>query len=195
MTAPERRASILAAATEAFAARGYQRTKVAEIARQVGVSEPVVFQNFGTKAALFGEVLQHAATTVGDQLRRTAEDGRPVPDVLAHWLAPAHFDRLHARGALGALFADAVAHGAEGPTGDATHRALHTVAAAFADVLRRGQEAGSIRADLEPEAGAWWFISQLHAHGFRSATMPGREALEPSLQRLTLDALRPPPVS
>jgi AcrR family transcriptional regulator len=35
----------------------HERTKTAEIAARVGVREPVIFQNFGTKAELFAAVL------------------------------------------------------------------------------------------------------------------------------------------
>ena len=52
MTAEQRRTSILDAATEVFAAAGYRAGKVSDVAARVGVTEPVIFQNFGSKAAL-----------------------------------------------------------------------------------------------------------------------------------------------
>jgi len=51
MSAEDRRESILAAATEVFVEVGHLRGKASAVARRVGVSEPVVFQNFGTKSA------------------------------------------------------------------------------------------------------------------------------------------------
>ena len=56
LPAAERRETILRAATEVFAQAGYRAGKVSDVAARVGVSEPVIFQNFGSKAALFAAV-------------------------------------------------------------------------------------------------------------------------------------------
>jgi len=53
MTADERRDAIVAAATEEFATGGLVGASVDAIARRVGVSQPYVFQLFGTKKDLF----------------------------------------------------------------------------------------------------------------------------------------------
>ena len=53
MTADERRDAIVAAATEEFATGGLVGASVDAIARRVGVSQPYVFQLFGTKRDLF----------------------------------------------------------------------------------------------------------------------------------------------
>lgn len=53
MTADERRDAIVAAATEEFATGGLVGASVDAIARRVGVSQPYVFQLFGTKKELF----------------------------------------------------------------------------------------------------------------------------------------------
>jgi AcrR family transcriptional regulator len=53
MTADERRDAIVAAATEEFARGGLVGASVDAIARRVGVSQPYVFQLFGTKKDLF----------------------------------------------------------------------------------------------------------------------------------------------
>ena len=53
MTADERRDAIIAAATEEFATGGMVGASVDAIARRVGVSQPYVFQLFGTKKELF----------------------------------------------------------------------------------------------------------------------------------------------
>src|SRR5487761_1059701 len=56
LTAGQRRETILEAATEVFAASGYRAGKVSDVAARIGVTEPVIFQNFGSKAALFAAV-------------------------------------------------------------------------------------------------------------------------------------------
>jgi AcrR family transcriptional regulator len=53
MSADERREAIIAAATEEFATGGLVGASTEAIARRVGVSQPYVFQLFGTKKELF----------------------------------------------------------------------------------------------------------------------------------------------
>ena len=53
LTAAERRDAIVAAATEEFATGGLVGASTEAIARRVGVSQPYVFQLFGTKKDLF----------------------------------------------------------------------------------------------------------------------------------------------
>lgn len=58
MSADERRAAIISAATEEFATGGLVGASTEAIARRVGVSQPYVFQLFGTKKHLFLEVVR-----------------------------------------------------------------------------------------------------------------------------------------
>jgi AcrR family transcriptional regulator len=59
-TADERRDAIVVAALREFAAGGYVGTSTESIARAVGVSQPYLFQLFGTKRELFLAVVRHA---------------------------------------------------------------------------------------------------------------------------------------
>ncbi len=52
---------ILHEATALFRVRGYQRTRLQEVAEAVGVSEPAVYRYFRSKDALFDAVLRRAA--------------------------------------------------------------------------------------------------------------------------------------
>jgi AcrR family transcriptional regulator len=58
-TADERRDAIVVAALHAFADGGYAGTSTETIARAVGVSQPYLFQLFGTKRQLFLAVVRH----------------------------------------------------------------------------------------------------------------------------------------
>jgi AcrR family transcriptional regulator len=65
LTADERRDEIVAAASIEFAATGYAGTSTDAIARRAGVSQPYLFQLFGTKRDLF-------LATLHDCFERTA---------------------------------------------------------------------------------------------------------------------------
>ena len=58
-TADERRDAIVVAALHEFAKGGYTGTSTESIARAVGVSQPYLFQLFGTKRELFLAVVRH----------------------------------------------------------------------------------------------------------------------------------------
>ncbi|MDI9900016.1 helix-turn-helix domain-containing protein [Rhodococcus sp. IEGM 1409] len=70
MSAPERRALVLAAATRAFAKGGYSGTSTDAVAKEAGVSQPYVVRMFGTKADLFHAVFTRAL----DEIVRTFND-------------------------------------------------------------------------------------------------------------------------
>jgi AcrR family transcriptional regulator len=53
LTAEERRTDVIAAASKEFAVRGYAGTSTQAIAERAGVSQPYLFQLFGTKKDLF----------------------------------------------------------------------------------------------------------------------------------------------
>jgi AcrR family transcriptional regulator len=194
MSADERRASILAAATEVFAEYGYQRGKVSEVAARVGVTEPVVFQNFKSKAALFATVVEQAAERMCAQLAGAAASGVSVSVLLAGLTSPAHLDQLHARGSLGVLFADSVAATAEPAVAEAGRVAVRRIAQALADLLRQGQAAGELRVSVDADAAAWLLISLISARPLRLAALPSdaRERLERELAAMATGLLTPP---
>jgi AcrR family transcriptional regulator len=86
----------LKAAAEVFTATGYRAGKVSDVAARVGVSEPVVFQNFGSKAALFAAVLDRAAADIHADLPALIEQYGSAAAVLAHALSSPHLRRMHA---------------------------------------------------------------------------------------------------
>lgn len=193
LSAEERRASILVAAMDVFAEHGYQRGKVSEIAARVGVTEPVVFQNFGSKAALFAAVVDAASARICTELSDQVTAGTPVASLLADVISPAHLDRLHARGSLGVLFADSVAPAAEPAVAEAGRSAVRRIADAVADMLRHGQAAGDIAPEVDPAAAAWLLVSLVSARPLRLAAMGGddRERLEDTVAAMAISLLAP----
>jgi AcrR family transcriptional regulator len=205
LPAAERRETILRAAAEVFAEAGYRAAKVADVAERVGVTEPVVFQNFGSKAALFAAVVERAAADVRASLDELAAGFGSASGLLVHVLTgPAHAQPGHAMpgpsaghvkagqvdGAYGVLFGDAAALTAEPALSGPAREAARTVAAHLADLIRRAQGEGGVRPDTDPEAAAWLLLSVLSARRLRAAAMPA--GLEPAVTALTLQAIAPP---
>ncbi len=57
----QRKAQILAVATDIFVEKGYHATRTKEIAKACGVSEPVLYKHFKSKEELFLEVISSIA--------------------------------------------------------------------------------------------------------------------------------------
>lgn len=186
MSAPERRESILAAATEVFAEVGYLRGKTSVVARRVGVSEPVVFQNFGTKAALFAAVVDRAADQVCLVLDHMAASTVPVDGVLRAILDPDHLNHVHSAGTVGAIFSDAATVTGEPEIEAAARDSTRRFARSLTAVLERGRADGDLRPDLDPEAAAWWLLSLVASQRFRRATAPAPDVIEGRLAESTL---------
>jgi len=74
---PNRRELILAAATELFAARGYEYAGMSEIAEQVAVQPSALYRHFAGKEQLLAEILsQGAASKIGALRPELREPGR-----------------------------------------------------------------------------------------------------------------------
>jgi AcrR family transcriptional regulator len=192
LNAASRRESILDAAVPLFASTGYEQTRMADVAARVGVTEPVIFQNFGTKAELFAAALERVSKDAASYLSDMAEQGANVHDWLGHLLAAKHLDLLHTAPMFGVLLADAHRLHSEASIGGALHRCVTRLAEVFAGILRRGQIEGSIRDDTSPATLAWLVVSLIQARQFRQThTAEPSPALESDLLKSILDVLRP----
>jgi AcrR family transcriptional regulator len=81
VTSAETRARLLRAAADVFAARGYEGTRVADIAAAAGVSNSALYAHFGSKAELLVAALRaHGGRVLADLL--AADPERPVADLL-----------------------------------------------------------------------------------------------------------------
>jgi AcrR family transcriptional regulator len=210
LPAAERRETILRAASEVFAEAGYRAGKVSDIAARVGVTEPVIFQNFGSKAALYAAVLDRAAAGARTSLDDLAARGGSASELLTHVLTGAghagtghvgtghvgtghvgtgHVGTGHAGAAYGVLFADAIALTAEPELTEAAREAFGAIAAHLADLIRHVQAENGTAGGADPEAAAWLLLSVLAARPLRAAAMPA--GLEAAVTALALRTLTP----
>jgi AcrR family transcriptional regulator len=180
LPAAERRETILRAASAVFAESGYRAAKVSEVAARVGVTEPVIFQNFGSKAALFAAVIERAAAEVRtalDALPATGDPmtGDPATGLLAHVLAggahgpaahhqsPGHQPPGHQSSDQQPLDHGLVDHGPldHGPGADTGPAGLPNAGAAYAVLF---SDATELAADPEAAGPARDALRALAAH-------------------------------
>lgn len=74
LTAEERREEVIAAASVEFAQSGYAGTPTEAIARRAGVSQPYLFQLFGTKRELFIAALKDCFARTARTFEAAARD-------------------------------------------------------------------------------------------------------------------------
>ena len=83
--AAQRRRLLVDAADHVFAEHGYQATGVEAIARRAGVTAPVLYDHFRSKADLYVELVEHHYASLREIWFRHATSGDPI----ATWLGPA----------------------------------------------------------------------------------------------------------
>ena len=189
--AAARRETIVTAAIPAFAASSFDRTRMSDIAARVGVTEPVVFQNFGSKSGLFVTVLERMSDEVVQHLAVLGERSPDVAELLSMLLSHEHQDRMHGPGAFGTVFAEA-ATSSDPSIRKAGRRAHAKTLQALVELLRRGQHEGSIRDDVEATTLGWLLLSQIQARQFRRAHSETSTTMERAVLDALLAAIRPP---
>jgi AcrR family transcriptional regulator len=148
VAATQTRERLLQAAAEVFAERGYDGTRVADIATAAGVSNGALYAHFASKAELLAAALRtHGRRLLTEML--AADPDRPVTDVLLH----IGQGLLEPRDATGFLIIEALV-AARRDAGVATpiRDYIGERAAWLAGLIELAQQAGELDPALEPKA-------------------------------------------
>jgi len=143
------RSRLLEIAIRRFAAEGYRRTSVSDVAREAGLTPAAVYAYFAGKEALFkaavdadaGALIDEAGPTVGTAHAR-AQFASRVAELLARV-----DDHPLARRVLAGQEPEVVGRLLDLPS-------LQVLTATFAEQLAAGQETGDVRRDIDPAAVA-----------------------------------------
>src|SRR3954452_5327481 len=151
LTSGERRQGVLDAASRVFFASSYRGATTAEIAREAGISEPILYRHFGSKRDLYIACLDEAWRS----LREFAD--KMVAEDPGHCLGRIADGYMKKRDGLRLvdLWIQALNEVSDPAIAKAVRRQIREVHDYFADVIRRGQEAGVIHAGRDAEAEAW----------------------------------------
>jgi AcrR family transcriptional regulator len=157
---PERRAAVVQTACRVFAKSSYHGSTTAQIARETGVTEPVLYRHFASKRELYLACLDSVWQEVR-VLWETAVEREPDP---ANWIkaiGKAYLEaRASARIVLVDLWIQALTVAADDPEiRRALRRQVCEVHEFVASLIRRAQDEGGILPDRDPDAEAWIFIS------------------------------------
>src|SRR5205823_4282207 len=143
----ERRRSVLDAARHLFVTQGYAGTTIEAIAETAGIGKGTIYLHFATKDELLIQLIPEASDAGLHELTKIADAGGPATEQLAASLrvCAASYRDNHDLITMNLPALRTVLAGQLGnePPGTAVSRQL-------AVMVRRGQQEGSLRHDLDP---------------------------------------------
>lgn len=158
LPAAERRQAIVDAALRVFIGGSYSGATTAEIAREAGISEPILYRHFGSKRELYFACLEQAWSSLRAALDAKLTEFGDRDAVAAIGQGSRE---LHASGGIKpvTLWIQALNEaGEDAEIQEFLRTQLREVHDFIADAVRRAQAAGGVPQDRDPDAEAWVFV-------------------------------------
>jgi AcrR family transcriptional regulator len=130
---------VVEAAEEIFAARGFAKASMAEIAEKAGVTKPVLYDHFGSKDGLVAEVIRRAGAELRGALEAAVGEASSPEEALKRGLRT-YFDFIDKHATSWTVL---LTEGAGSPTGTAALEAVRRDQAGYIAAL--------IAAELSPD--------------------------------------------
>jgi AcrR family transcriptional regulator len=155
LTADERRQAVLLAASRVFTTRSYRGATTAEIARESGISEPILYRHFGSKRDLYLACLDESWRALREFSEEALESD---PHGCLGRIAEAYMASKEPVRLID-LWIQALSVAPEDEViATALREQIRDVHAFFADAIRKGQEFGDVLPERDPAAEAWLFV-------------------------------------
>jgi AcrR family transcriptional regulator len=157
--ASARRKQILEAAVRLFAQQGVAKTTTRQIAREVGVSEGLIFRYFPTKLELVRAVTGSPHVFLGD-LRKILKDAnaQPVAEVMG-WVATVWLDLLHREADISSImFGEALINP---EIGGIVYQVIEEGAIGIERFLDASKQAGKISALVDTRTVAHMYMASI----------------------------------
>jgi TetR/AcrR family transcriptional regulator len=156
LPAAERREALVDAALRVFTEGTYRGTTTAEIAREAGVSEPILYRHFASKRDLYLACIEEAWRRLRSQWDEVIAT-EPDPAKWLSTIAKSYICLRDAkRGAVADLWMQAVVEAGDDPeVRKFLRRHMREVHDSMADVIRKVQAAGVIKPERDADAEAW----------------------------------------
>jgi AcrR family transcriptional regulator len=159
LPATERRQALVDAALAVFSRGSYRGTTTAEIAREAGVSEPILYRHFASKRDLYLACIEEAwrrLRAVWD----AAIAGNPDSSTWLPMMSGCYVALKDAKHLVAELWMQAVVEaGDDAEVQRFLRRHMHDVHDYVADVIRRCQVNNTVLPGRDPDAEAWIFLA------------------------------------
>ena len=157
LPATERRQSILDAALSILSKKGYAGMTTAEVARRVGVSEPILYRHFSSKRVLLRALLDQVIGQMMASFHQlTAGEPDPVTALLHICRAYPEMARRHRREFR--IINQTLVDCSDPKIREALTRHYDAYRAFLQDLIEKGQRTGALRRDIPANVGAWHMI-------------------------------------
>jgi len=159
LPAAQRKAAVLDCACGIFSTGSYRGTTTAEIAREAGVTEPVLYRHFASKRDLYLAVLEESWRRLRE-LWEQAVEAEADPRFWVGAMGRAYFQAKDPKVLCAELWIQALTEASDEPEiRKFLRKQMREVHDFVSDVIRRSQKAGGVFPDRDPSAEAWIFIS------------------------------------
>ena len=159
LPASERRAVVIDTACRVFARCSYRGATTAEIAREAGVTEPILYRHFISKEALYLACIEEAWADVRqawEQAVATEQDAREWMKALAG----AFFEFERQRSEVASMWLQALTEAGDSPEiRKFLRRHLREVHGFVEGVIQRCQAEGVVQGERDARAEAWIFVA------------------------------------
>jgi AcrR family transcriptional regulator len=156
LPAAERRSALVDAALRVFSEGSYSGATTAQIAREAGVSEPILYRHFPSKRDLYFACLDEAWRRIRARIEERMEELGAADG----WSAIGPATMREVKVLLPSLWMQAITEAGEDPEIRRHVRGhMREVHDYFADVLRRVQAQGAIHPERNVDAEAWIFVA------------------------------------
>jgi TetR/AcrR family transcriptional regulator len=156
LAAPARRQAVLDAAGRVFSRSSYGGATTAEIAREAGISEPILYRHFGSKRDLYLACVDQAWA----ELQEVAAEARATSPSGCLGVVANAYMASQARVRLVDLWIQALTVASDDPViAKALKRQIRSLHEFFVTLIRDAQERGEVVAERDPVAEAWIFVA------------------------------------
>lgn len=155
----ERRKQLLDVAANLFSSSSFGGVTTASLAKAAGVTEPVLYQHFDSKDKLYYEVLRDGCRRTLDEWRNIAEAAdTPLGGVVQ--IARAQFRMMSELWVYYKLHVRAIAEASDARVAQILCENYEQYHAFLMSVLKRAQDSGEIRSEVNVSDVAWFMLSQ-----------------------------------
>jgi AcrR family transcriptional regulator len=156
LSAQERRQAVLDTAGRIFSQSSYRGATTAEIAREAGITEPILYRHFGSKRDLYLACLEEAWRSFREAAEQSVAEN---PGGCFGAISDAYTAK-RAKLRLTDLWIQALVEASDEPViAKALRRQMREVHAFFVELMEHAQAQGVVNADRDPVAEAWIFMA------------------------------------
>lgn len=166
----DKRIRLVRAASEIFAEKGYASTRVADIAARAGVGKGTVYEYFSSKEQLLFAVFESINHDITVRLNTVLDEDEPVQEQLFNLLrlgAEVVTEQRELQPVVLDFWAASRGGGFEEHYRDAVVASYRWFRNLIGDFVRRGQERGEFRADIDVEALSAMIVATVDGLGIQ----------------------------